>query len=99
MLVGRWGILWRPIRLRVAKASQVVLVCCKLQNFIIDHNGRGTLPFILSSDTGGELREIHLQDDCDSSEEIHRRRRDLELSSLWESFTEDTNALGFVRPQ
>jgi DDE superfamily endonuclease len=63
MLVGRWGILWRPMRLRVAKASQVALVCCKLHNFIIDHNGRGTLPVILSSDTGGEQCEIRMQDD------------------------------------
>lgn len=36
ILVARWGIFGRPLHLRVAKSAQVVVVCCKLHNFIID---------------------------------------------------------------
>ena len=77
MLVGRWGVLWRPLRLRVAKAAQVSLVCCKLHNFIVENSGTGNTPRLIQGDRIGGTGRVYLQDGCDTSVELHRRRRDL----------------------
>jgi DDE superfamily endonuclease len=36
MLVARWGVLWRPLRVPIDKAGIIVIVCMKLHNFIIE---------------------------------------------------------------
>jgi hypothetical protein len=36
MLVQRWGILWRPLRMNMEHIAQTVRVCCKLHNVCID---------------------------------------------------------------
>jgi hypothetical protein len=66
------------------------------QNIIPDiKNVRVTSIKVLS---GGRQCEKHMQDDCDASEEIHRRRRDLEISSLRDLFADYIKALGFTMP-
>ena len=56
MLVNRWGIFWRPLRIDIRKVPQVIAVCMKLHNFIIDTGDlkipvarvfRETAPFVL----------------------------------------------------
>jgi hypothetical protein len=36
-LVGRWGILWRPLKYSVDKSKVIVFVLCKLHNVCIDN--------------------------------------------------------------
>jgi len=98
MLVARWGVLWRPLRLSVAKSSRVALVCCKLHNFILQNAEHVSTPYLLASDVAGGRGEIHLQDQCDASQGLHRRRRDLEQSSMRHVFTRDIEELGIARP-
>ena len=43
MLINRWGILWKPLRVPLPKCSRVVIVCMKLHNFILD-NGNPVVP-------------------------------------------------------
>lgn len=42
--MGRWGILWKPMRCKLERVGLVVRVCMKLHNFIIDQGG-STVPF------------------------------------------------------
>jgi DDE superfamily endonuclease len=44
ILVGRWGILWRPLRTSVAKSTLIILTLAKLYNFIIDSGSMLTVP-------------------------------------------------------
>lgn len=62
VLAARWGILWRPWRVSLGKASQLVTVCCKLHNFITDHTEYETVPINKPSDVRSLVMEIHLQD-------------------------------------
>lgn len=39
VIVARWGILWSPLRCSLKKATKIIIVCCKLHNFLIDRNG------------------------------------------------------------
>ena len=32
MLVGRWGVLWRPLRIKFSRIPLLLRVCCKLHN-------------------------------------------------------------------
>lgn len=36
LLVGRFGIFWRPLRMKLSKIPLVVRVCCKLHNICVD---------------------------------------------------------------
>lgn len=39
MLVGRWGIFWRPLRVKVCIIPLIITVACKLHNICIDRFG------------------------------------------------------------
>jgi DDE superfamily endonuclease len=87
MLVGRWGIFWRPIRAALPKASRVVVVCMKLHNFIVS-NGSIAVPDAYEEDSilhhDAPDYSVHAQDELDTDFATHRRRRDLETSELRE---------------
>lgn len=36
ILVKRWGILWSPLRFRLAKATDIIMVCLKLHNLLMN---------------------------------------------------------------
>lgn len=36
--IGRWGILWRPLRMHFGRAGIIALCCAKLQNIIISYD-------------------------------------------------------------
>lgn len=95
VLVGRWGILWRKLRLPLKKATQVVVVCCKLHNFIIDMTNSASIPNNEPGDVDGVTMEVLTQDECVA---VDRRRRDLEQSVTRQLFTEEILALGATRP-
>ena len=38
LLVGRWGVLWRPLRVPLRRQARLILALCKLHNFCLDEN-------------------------------------------------------------
>jgi DDE superfamily endonuclease len=36
VIVGRFGILWSPMRCTLSKSSLIIAVCCKIHNYIVD---------------------------------------------------------------
>jgi hypothetical protein len=40
LLVGRWGILWRPLSVRLKNQPNLIKCLCKLHNFCIDEKER-----------------------------------------------------------
>ena len=70
ILVSRWGVLWRPLRCTLENYANVIVVCCKLHNYIIDNcnddmdvpppygldNAHHTLPADI---------HVYLQDECE----------------------------------
>jgi len=87
----------------VAKAAQIIAICCKLQNYIIDNCTNLDVPEQsgVDTDTVSEPQDqtIHLQDTCDTHIEQHRRRRDLESSVTRDELTEHIRVNGFRRPR
>ena len=75
------GVLCRTKRFKIAKATRIVSVCCKVRNFLIDNASVTSVPE--KSGMDNEFRsnpadqKTCLQDTCDKYTELHRRRRDL----------------------
>jgi hypothetical protein len=44
LLVGRWGIFWRPLRVPLRDQPTLILATCKLHNFCIDEREDRGLP-------------------------------------------------------
>jgi hypothetical protein len=40
VIAVRFGVLWLPMRCTLVKAARIVVVCCKLHNFIIEERFR-----------------------------------------------------------
>lgn len=63
ILVARWGVLWRPPCCSIEKNAEVVIVCCKLHNFIIERRGGIEVLLYSNMDDGSYKydadREIH----------------------------------------
>jgi hypothetical protein len=111
MLVARWGVLWRSLRVPIDKAGIIVIVCMKLHNFIIETfelslvqaGSALCVPDPSGIDNVGHRDAadmiVHLQNGLDTDDVLHRRRRDLEVSVLREEFTRMIDDDGIVRPQ
>ena len=102
LLVRRWGILWRPLRLKVSKAAKLIIILCKLHNFVIDEMNSCEVPPPSGIDTTYHSSDpdfsVLPQDLCDTDENLHRRRRDLERSDLRDRFTSEIKDEGLRRP-
>jgi DDE superfamily endonuclease len=111
ILVARWGILWRPLRVPIDKSGQIILACVKLHNFVLEkadssrnhlYSNASTVPDPSNVDTSGHGEaadtRVHLRDEVDLDEPLHKRRRDLEVSSHREMFTNIIRDSGLVRP-
>jgi DDE superfamily endonuclease len=107
VIVGRWGILWSPMRCTLKKATRVVVVVCKLHNFIIDErraregpqykaNEFSTTPADAVNHVAGAA-EVHIQDivHCEPDAARHVRQG---LSALRERLTAELERLGDRRP-
>jgi DDE superfamily endonuclease len=101
MLVGRWGVFWRPIRADLPKASRLIVVCMKLHNFIVS-NGSIAVPDAYEEDSikhhDAPDYLVHAQDELDADGARHRRRRGLETSELREEWTHKIIDMRFRRP-
>lgn len=96
ILVPRWDVLWRPLSCTLHQNTQVVVVCCKLHNFIMDNNGGLEAPAPSGWDANNHTeeadRQIRLQDECDLDESLHCRRRDLDADDFRHDFTAEIKA-------
>ena len=104
IFVARWGIFWRKLRVPLVKATLIIHVCAKVHNFIIENESSGIIvPPRSNVDTlrfnGTTYPQVFLQDECDINEREHHRRRDLEICTLRDQFTEEIRALGLRRPR
>jgi hypothetical protein len=59
LLVGRWGIFWRPLRFTIRKIGIIVTVCCKLHNICVDRFGSETNSFTVNASDVIWTREIN----------------------------------------
>lgn len=83
------------------KNARVVVMCCKLHNFIVDNDVLQVPPpsnMDANHHTEVQDRYIHLQDECDLDELLHRRRRDLDASDLRRDFRNEIEADERRRP-
>jgi len=96
-LVGRWGILWKPLRFPLPFVTQVLRVCAKLHNFLKDR-ARCDAKDLLEHDAAGESGEVHLQGDCDLDETRRNRNRTGEKCALRVAKTRDLKRMGIRRP-
>jgi nuclease HARBI1 len=101
MLIGRWGVFWRPLRTTVDKVAQIVLVCMKLHNFVLKADS-ADVPLPSTVDICGHTvspdYEAHEQDQLDTNDSLHRRRRDLEGSEQRIFLTSVVADLGLAHP-
>jgi DDE superfamily endonuclease len=102
ILVGRWGILWRPLRTPISKTTLIILALTKLHNFIIDSGGMPTVPRPSGADSSGHYEPadmaVLLQDELDTDDRLHKRRRDTETSLMRDIFTKSIELNGMRRP-
>jgi hypothetical protein len=102
ILVARWGILWRPLRTSVGKATTIILALAKLHNYIIDNDGMITIPRPSGCDSATHREPadmaVLLQDQLDTDDALHRRRRDLEYSTLRQMLSETIELHAMRRP-
>jgi DDE superfamily endonuclease len=101
MLIGRWGVFWRPLRTTIDKAAQIVLICMKLRNFVLKADS-ADVPLPSTVDICGHTvspdYEVHEQDQLDTNDSLHRRLRDLEGSEQRIFLTCVVADLGLARP-
>lgn len=101
ILVTRFGIFWSPLRFDLAKDTLIILVACKIHNFIIDNSVGGRhsiLPMAEENRVQGEP-VVHLQSALHTDQEYDRNRnRSREHSPIRDKIAERLNQLGFIRP-
>jgi hypothetical protein len=103
MLINRFGIFWRPLKLSMRHIKLVVTVCCKLHNICVDRFGCDiNIPCC-----DDDLNWLRCSDGCVpntdilwASDAISRqgKRSDLEVSNRRDKITQDLARLGLVRP-
>jgi hypothetical protein len=97
ILVARWGVLWRPLRVDFRDAPSLIMALLKLHNWCIDH---GDMPTRRdpSDERLGDIVSLNLQDECADRDQGRGRRRDLEGSRRRALMTDRLDALGILRP-
>ena len=98
MLVMRWGIFWRPLRVPLLRVPLLVRTCMKLHNFVLGERILRNSDALLGVERTGD-KSVHLQDECHMEDAMHQRRRNLEESSLRRLLTEELEEEGLLRPR
>ena len=94
LMTERWGIFWRKLHVSLRRASQIVLACAALQNFLVDNQEESP------SDGGSSGRAQHLffQEEC-ALEERPGIRRDRERCRKRFEMTQMLRSAGRLRPE
>jgi hypothetical protein len=103
VIVARFGIFWSPMRCSVKKTSRIVVVCCKIHNFIIDRrlergddNDTEDLQPDDDNCVAGEP-QVHIQDELHMEAEVARHIRH-EVGGLRDRLSDRIYELGLRRP-
>ena len=99
MTVMRWGVFWSTLRVPLKNLHLIIRACMKIHNNCL----RTSEPILRNFNAlSGRARTgdmtMHLQDIWDTDETTHRRRRDLEISSLRKILTDELAREGLKRP-
>ncbi len=101
MLVGRFGIFWRPLKINMSRIPLVISVCAKLHNICVDrfHYQKNIDTFHNNSrDTDHQDGDRFLPIYDDRTGIYRGYRRDLEVSKKRDRITEDVGSKGGRRP-
>lgn len=93
-MVGRWGTLWKALQVSINKATQAVIVCCRLHNFIIEESGSAGILQNELSDVLVDFMGVNLQVEYTN---MQSRRRDKEDSNFCDVFIEQIEEFGLKR--
>ena len=97
ILVQRWGVFWRPLRVAYRRIPLLIRVACKLHNFCIDKMGMTTNIEVARGD-------VHMGDMASplftggTGGNFRGRRCDLEETDTRSSLVSRLRSLGIVRP-
>jgi hypothetical protein len=96
ILVQRWGVFWRALRVAYRRIPLVIRVACKLHNFLTDRNGIEEKIEIARGDVQyGDMASALFTDGTGGG---RGRRSDLEDCERRTSMTERLRGLGITRP-
>ena len=98
ILIQRWGVFWRPIRVSFENIPLLIRVCCKLHNFLIERKGPAEVIGIARGDvrSGDIASPLFTDGTCDNG---RGRRSDLEECDRRRHMTLRLKNLGIVRPK
>lgn len=102
ILIARWGIFWRPLRVAVHRIPLLISVCCKLHNICIDRFGLNTQGLVYTSSSGdtdihtGSVMEILFTDNTGI---FQGYRSDLEQNELRDEVCAHLVHLNAERPE
>lgn len=96
LLVGRWGIFWRPLCVSFHKIPLIIRVACKLHNLCVDRFGHA-VPLVMQRDI--RPNDVANPFFTDGTTGLYRgRRTDLEESNTRLSLTNRLRELQISRP-
>lgn len=108
ILVARFGIFWSPLRHKLSKTTLIIMVACKLHNFIIDNGDVGETNHGWNSHEFIPMAEenrvrgspiVHTQNVLQLEQNQNRsRQRNREESELRSLLAHRLHDLGNVRP-
>ena len=97
ILVQRWGVFWRPLRVAYRRVPLLIRVSCRLHNFCVEKMGTPTYVEVARGDV--RMGDIASPLFTDGTGGNHRgRRSDLEETDTRRSLTNKLCALGITRP-
>lgn len=100
ILVNRWGILWSALRCRLAKATDVIVVCFKLHNFIMDSQHEDQFNVIPPHEHNHVHGEpfVHIQELCHDEPWIRRARQPgRQRHAFRDGIADGLQSLGYIR--
>lgn len=97
MLIWRWGVFWRPLRVPFSKRPSLIRACFRLHNFCRSHSEAAVaLIAPYGTDRVGGALSFARNDDVNTSQ--RGRRRDCERSELRVKMTRAVEGRGLLRP-
>ena len=103
ILVSRWGIFWRPLKVSMEHRAMVIRVCCKLHNICVDRFGVENPPVMTRRNASRDI-DVQYGDAAvaEFSDEFVIRagyRSDLEISTDRDTLTQVLKDGNVERPQ
>jgi hypothetical protein len=96
LLVQRWGVFWRPLRVAFKRIPLLIRVCCRLHNLCIQRFGHGESIRVAR----GDVRPTDIASVLytDGTGLFRGRRSDRDVSNVRDSIVERLRQLGKIRP-